>query len=226
LTPADGSKRAEVIAHQIERDVIARGWPVGEIIGSESDLIEQYSVSRAVLRESVRLLEHHTTARMRRGPGGGLVVTEPKAEAITRPMALYLEYLGVDAAQLFAARKIIELTAVESAAESIDEDGIATLRAALERERTASPDELPQLHRRMHTLLADLSGNPVLSLFVVVLNDLVEERTETMNHIAPQVAAPVHQAHASIVEAVISGDAALARHRMMRHIEAITEWIT
>jgi len=29
-------------------DVIARGWPVGELLGSEAELLERYQVSRAV----------------------------------------------------------------------------------------------------------------------------------------------------------------------------------
>ena len=44
------------------RDVLDRGWPVGTGLGSEAELIEQHGVSRSVVREAVRILEHHQVA--------------------------------------------------------------------------------------------------------------------------------------------------------------------
>jgi DNA-binding FadR family transcriptional regulator len=73
----EGSKLAALTARRIEDEIIARRWPIGEVIGSEADLMARYEVSRAVLREAVRLVEHHGAARMRRGPSGGLVVQAP-----------------------------------------------------------------------------------------------------------------------------------------------------
>ena len=53
----DGAIRAptlaSVIARRIEDDVVERGWPVGEVLGSETDLLERFGVSRAVFREAV-----------------------------------------------------------------------------------------------------------------------------------------------------------------------------
>ena len=63
---------------------------MGEVFGSEVALLERYRVSRAVLREAVRLLEYHAVATTRRGPGGGLVVAEPQAQASIDTIALYL----------------------------------------------------------------------------------------------------------------------------------------
>ena len=90
--PANGarSKMATTVARRIVDEVIERGWPVGEVLGSETDLIEQYGVSRAVFREAVRLVENQQVAHMRRGPGGGLVVTEPSVDAIIAAAVLYL----------------------------------------------------------------------------------------------------------------------------------------
>ncbi len=64
------TKRAARVADRIVEDVIAAGWPVGSIIGSEAELVARYQVSRAVFCEAVRLLEHQQVAQARRGPGG------------------------------------------------------------------------------------------------------------------------------------------------------------
>ena len=80
-----GRKLAEVVADRIRDDIAADGWRVGEVFGSETDLLHRYEVSRAVLREAVRLLEHHSVAWMRRGPGGGLAVQTPDPTASITP---------------------------------------------------------------------------------------------------------------------------------------------
>jgi len=76
------AKLAASVARRILGDVVDRGWPVGQVLGSQAELIERYGVSRAVFREAVRLVENQQVATMRRGPGGGLVVTEPTVDAI------------------------------------------------------------------------------------------------------------------------------------------------
>src|SRR5689334_12188185 len=117
-------KLAEKTAAKIESAIAEQGWPLGSVLGSDADLLEQYGVSRAVLREAVRLLEHDKVARMRRGPGGGLVVAEPDPEAVTRAATLYLRYWRVDPGRIFEARIALEVAAVKAAADRIDEDGI------------------------------------------------------------------------------------------------------
>src|SRR6201999_1943236 len=81
-TDAPKAKRASKVADRIIKDVIADDWQVGQILGSEADLVPRDPVSRAVFREAVRLVEHQQVARTRRGPGGGLVVTEPTVDAV------------------------------------------------------------------------------------------------------------------------------------------------
>ena len=82
-----------------------------------------------MLREAVRLVEHHQVARMRRGPNGGLLVCEPDAAPATHAIIIYLEYLGTTIGDLLDARLLLEPLAASRAAEQIDEAGIDRLRA-------------------------------------------------------------------------------------------------
>ena len=116
---------------------MADGWPVGTLIGSEAELMERYGVSRAVLREAVRLLEHHDIAVMRRGPGGGLFVSEPGLEAVTDAVALYLDRRGMDAAGLVELRSGVELAIVDRVIDGLDDARTDRLAEALEAERAA-----------------------------------------------------------------------------------------
>ncbi|MDT5175226.1 MAG: hypothetical protein QOG37_2477, partial [Mycobacterium sp.] len=161
-------KRAAKIARCIEADIVRRGWAVGESLGSEAALQQRYEVSRSVLREAVRLVEHHQVARMRRGPNGGLLICEPDAGPATRAVVIYLEFLGTTLDDLLNARLVFEPLAAALAAENIDEAGIGRLRAVLRAEEQWQPG-LPAPHDEFHIALAEQSKNPVLQLFIDVL---------------------------------------------------------
>src|ERR1700685_3575241 len=126
---ADSSaKRAAKVADLIVEGVMALGWPGGQVLGSETALLERYQVSRAVFREAVRLVEHQQVARTRRGPGGGLVVTEPTVDAVIDAVVLYLYRAEARLDELFEARLVLEDIAIGLASARLEEQDLATLR--------------------------------------------------------------------------------------------------
>ncbi len=221
-------KRAAKIARDLEAEIVRRGWATGESLGSEHALQERFGVSRSVLREAVRLVEHHQVARMRRGPGGGLIICEPDAGPATRAVVIYLEYLGTTLGDLLNARLVLEPLAASLAAERIDEAGIARLRAVLRGEEQWRPG-LPTPRDEFHIALAEQSKNPVLQLFIDVLMRLttryaLQSRTDTATE-AVEAVDRMHVDHSEIVAAVTSGDAARAKTLSERHVEAVTAWL-
>lgn len=89
------AKLPERIAFGIRNDILARGWPVGHIVGSESALMERYAVSRGTFREAVGILEYFGAAEMRRGAAGGLMVGEPRADRILSAVSVHLDRVGL-----------------------------------------------------------------------------------------------------------------------------------
>ncbi|HUE34626.1 MAG TPA: FCD domain-containing protein [Mycobacterium sp.] len=222
------SKLASTIARDIEADIVRRGWPIGESLGSEHALQQRFCVSRSVLREAVRLVEHHHVARMRRGPNGGLLVCEPDAGPATRAVVIYLEYLGTTLTDLLNARLVLEPLAASLAAERIDEAGIDRLRAVLSAEEHWRPG-LPAPRDEFHIALAERSKNPVLQLFIDVLMRLttryvLQSRTDSASE-AIEAIDYMHNDHSEIVAAVTAGDAARAKTLSERHVEAVTAWL-
>lgn len=221
-------KLASRVARHIEADIARSGWTIGESLGSEQALQRRYGVSRSVLREAVRLVEHHQVARMRRGPGGGLMICEPDAGPATRAVVIYLEYLGTTLVDLLNARLVLEPLAASLAAERIDEAGIARLRAVLRAEEQWTPGS-PAPRDEFHIALAEQSKSPVLQLFIDILMRLT---TRYALHSRPDSATDaieavdhMHHDHSRIVAAVTAGDAARAKTLSERHIEAVTSWL-
>lgn len=224
--PAPSAKRASRVARAIQSDIVALGWPVGTVLGSETELLERYDVSRAVFREAVRLTEHLGIATTRRGPGGGLIVTEPSTAAVVQAVIVYLTYTGMTLEQLIEARISLEGTIATLAAERADETEIEVLR-----ERVLADEQRTVLdatdHHVLHTLIGTAAKNPAAELFVDILGRLtarysypvVDARTRSG---ALELSA---RAHRSIVAAITAGDPARAQQRMNAHLVGLGDWL-
>jgi DNA-binding FadR family transcriptional regulator len=222
--PGRGQKLAERVSQQIEADIIDMGWPIGAVVGSEAELVARYDVSRAVLREAIRLVEHHLVAKMRRGPGGGLVVTQPDPSAIVRGMALQMCYRQVTVGSLHEARVTLELTAVELATERLTDDGVAQIQAVLadeERRVRQSPREHAHL---FHLVVASLTRNPVLELFIECLTSLTAQASAEPPGIE-HAARELHRIHEGIASAICAGDVPTARARMEEHLQDVAIYL-
>jgi len=194
------AKRAAKVADLIVEDVMALGWPVGEVLGSEADLLERYQVSRAVFREAVRLVEHQQVARTRRGPGGGLVITEPTVGAVIDAVVLYLHRVDARLDEIFEARIILEEIACQLASERTDENDLAELRHFAENE----PVEPGSDPRELHALVAAISGNAGLELFVDVFNRVAQLYSPDWERFGSSIAKETRHAHAMIASATMA----------------------
>jgi DNA-binding FadR family transcriptional regulator len=160
-------KRAQQVAEQIEREILDQQLPTGHRLGTEPELIAQYGVSRAVLREAIRLLERHQLAETRRGNLGGLFVAQPAEDAISRVLCAYLESIGLELGELFEARRLLEPALVRYAAIRAGRRGAETLEAILmERPEPGSPSENTDLFDRYFARLGEVARSPALALFV------------------------------------------------------------
>lgn len=197
------------------------GWPVGQLLGSEPELLERYQVSRAVFREAVRIVEHLQVARTRRGQDGGLVVTEPTVSAVIDAVVLYLHRVDAPLDELFEARVVLEEIAGQLAAERADENDIAQLRTFV----GAKNVDLESDPRALHVLVASISRNPAIELFVEVLNQAARLYSSDWQSLGSEIGHETLHTHSRIAEAVIAGDPGLARLRMRKHLEAEAQFL-
>jgi DNA-binding FadR family transcriptional regulator len=210
------AKRAAKVADLIVEDVMASGWPVGEVLGSEAELLERYQVSRAVFREAVRLVEHQQVARTRRGPGGGVVITEPTVGAVIDAVVLYLHRVDARLDEIFEARIVLEELACQLAAARAAARDLAELGQFAK----GAPVDPASDPRELHALVAALSGNAGLELFVEVFNRVAQLYSPDWQRLGTDIGKETVHAHAMIAEAIMAGDGALASKRMRKHLQA------
>lgn len=223
--PAAPPRPADLIAARILREIVDRGWPVGESLGFEADLLQQYGIGRAQFREAVRILENHSVVRMQRGAAGGMVVAAPDGRAVVRAVSLYLTYRGMNTGHIRDLRAELEAATVQLAIDRLTPDGIQRLNAVLELERTWPDEDFPVVSHDLHAVIAALSGNQTLGLLQSIAMQLTAERLHSGD--PRRVTEPpdaVRRAHRAIVEAIVARDAPRALRRMNKHLRAISRW--
>lgn len=221
--PGQRVKPAELVAARIYQDITDNSREVGSILGSEVGLAARYKTSRSVLRAAVRLLEHHSVARARRGPGGGLVVTRPEPRASIDTAALYLAFHRATDADLRIVHSAIALGVVALVVAGRDDPDIAIgLHSLADQKFEDVPSDGAAMEARFLLQLAVLAGNPVLSLFLQILTDLVSRTWFTVGHnpVGRDGISEIAGTHGMILTAIRDGDLGLAQHRMRRHLDA------
>jgi DNA-binding FadR family transcriptional regulator len=174
-------KSAFAAAWQLENDIFAEGMPAGAVFGDQAGLIDRYGFSRATLREAVRLLEDRQIARMRRGPGGGLVILPIYGSAVASSVADYFQAIGVTA--LHVQQAWAALNIVTAYRESVAEG--ATALEAFTREFRGKLTDGPGAGllgggaRGFHSPVRFVAHNPVTDLFTACLKAFEDANGES-----------------------------------------------
>ncbi len=157
----------EQIAEQIEALIRTHNIPPGSKLPGERELVEALGVSRPSIREALIALE--TAGYIEFRPGSGNYVRDSAAKSLLSLRRL--EDLGPGPLEQFEARRVLESSCAELAAERASLDQIDALKSSLERMKgiVEAGDNPSEEHRRFHSLLAEGSGN---SIFATAVADL------------------------------------------------------
>ena len=118
--PRRPAKTAETVAAAIVRDIVSRNLSPGDTLPSEAAMLAHYRVSRASLREALRLLEVQELIRLKPGPGGGPIVTSVDPRNLAKMTTLYLHLGGATYRELFEAVLVMSPISAERAARHSD----------------------------------------------------------------------------------------------------------
>jgi GntR family transcriptional regulator, transcriptional repressor for pyruvate dehydrogenase complex len=215
---------SEQVAVAIQHHIQEEGLGPGDFLGREEDLAAEFGVSRPTLREALRLLASGNLIRASKGPGGGIFVARTAEQGISRSLsdaiAMMLETGAVTLDELLDARLLLEVPLAALAAREPDEETVARLREALEREAGAEPEDTETLATSdadIHRTLAAAAGNRVVQaltdwIFDVVQPSLIETLQPT------EVRVRILEQHRTLVAAVERGDPAGAERAMSDHL--------
>jgi GntR family transcriptional regulator, transcriptional repressor for pyruvate dehydrogenase complex len=217
-------KISEVVAQQIVADIVREKLQIGDRLPGESEMLEQYDVSRESLREGLRLLETQGFLTIRRGPGGGPIVGAVDPRNLARMSTLYFHLAGANYEELFGTWLLLEPLVVRQVAETVDR---ATKRKALEpflpSAAVADREQFMSTSNGFHAVLANLSGNRVLTLVLQAISHIVVDHViRDLDPFTEQV--EIGSDHADIGQAVLDGKGATAQRLTAEHIGHIVDY--
>ncbi|HEY1517965.1 MAG TPA: FadR/GntR family transcriptional regulator [Solirubrobacteraceae bacterium] len=207
-------KASELVAEDLRAHILGNALPEGAPLPSEAELIARLGVSRATVREGLRLLSADGLIAVKRGPRGGIEVRHPNAAHISRSLATTVTLEGVSLDELFDFRLVIEPAAARTAAKrpKTEEEARLLLDAAKE------PDAAVTERVDFHVLVAELSGNKLLHIVLAALHDVLEIHVESES-LTPEDVRQTGRAHERIARAIVDGDAERAEAAMRRHLQ-------
>lgn len=221
-------KAAEVVARDVVHSITAAGLQPGDSLPSESQMLEQYGVSRESLREGLRLLEVQGMISIRRGPGGGPVVGTVDSANLGRMEALFFHLAGATYDELFEAWVFAESTLARMAASNPD--------AAL-REQVMDPylsgdvedddhhvdlDVYVSGHEGFHGAVAGLAGNRVFQLTFRAYGQVVAHHFSTVGDVR-KLHKKLVDDHLKLAQAIVDGDGEIASSLMHEHLSQVVE---
>lgn len=216
------AKLHEQIVGQVRELIAAGRLGNGDRLPPERELAEIFNVSRHSVREAIRVMEHQGLVRSRPGSGTFVVIGDETGLVDILAMAIHQE--KSELAEIFELRRLLEPQIAGLAADNAGDEDLAQLRQACEAHRRHLDDHLAaaKYDHAFHLALAAASGNTTLVKVVDLLGDiLAQSRDEySQSERRRQLSAA---GHAAILEAVVSGDADLARQAMTEHLLMIEQ---
>jgi GntR family transcriptional repressor for pyruvate dehydrogenase complex len=207
-------KTSERVALAIVHDIVAQGLRTGDGLLREVAMTERYGVSRASLREALRLLEVQGLITIRPGPGGGPVVGSVSAANLARSATLYFHLGAATYDQLLDAQVWFEPVCAQLAAQHPDRRAVMKPYARLGLPPTEA--EYRQVTEGFHRAVYRLAANPVVVLLTEAVTHIVTSHVvSTMD--PRELRAAIVEEHGELARAIAAGHADRAGRLMAEH---------
>jgi GntR family transcriptional repressor for pyruvate dehydrogenase complex len=220
------AKMPVLLAEAIADAIVSRGLRPGDRLATEAEMIAEYEVGRATLREALRVLEAQGLIEVRAGAGGGPFVARPDAHRLARMLSLQLRMSDVTLREVLDARLIIEPALAGQAALRRRDGHVVALRAN-QRELEIAPRGSAgflRVNEEFHTLIADASGNRPLAALWSALAAIADGHEAGVRY-PPAALGAMIAAHRKITDAIIAQDGDAAIRGMTVHLEATQAYI-
>jgi GntR family transcriptional regulator, transcriptional repressor for pyruvate dehydrogenase complex len=214
-----------LVAQRIVADIQRRGNNVGDRLPPERVMLEEYEIGRGTLRESLRFLELQGVIALRPGPGGGPVVQQPDGTGLATALTLLLQFENAPFRTIAESRTGLEPMMAQLAATRMTAAELAGLKYSVDHmgEHIGDEAEFLEMNKRFHDIIAHGSGNVMFGYLVESLLGMLDGSAIGIDYPEHRRMA-VHEAHASIYEAIAARDPEASAKAMHEHITAYARY--
>jgi GntR family transcriptional repressor for pyruvate dehydrogenase complex len=209
------------LAARITDSITAGEHQVGQRLPAERELANQFSVSRATVREAIIALETRGLVEVRMG-SGVYVIAVPTTGEIPVPM-------DVSPFELSEARLLVEGEIAALAATQITSDEVRQLEQLLKEMDTANRSGTgEEADQRFHLAIAAATRNVTLSAIVAALWTIrisSPQCVRLFHRSRSRGTKPVVAEHRAIVNALRNRDVDAARAAMRSHLQHVLDYL-
>jgi GntR family transcriptional regulator, transcriptional repressor for pyruvate dehydrogenase complex len=223
--PIEVPKASDVLASELRERILNGELAEGCPLPAERELVKQTQMSRATVREALRILEVQNLVRVKAGRAGGAFVQRPTTKSMANSVSILIRGRRIKLVDLMETREALEPFCAELAAGNRTDEDLAELDRA--NKAIADPEaDLEQFLRAnldWHVGVAVASHNELLIGFMSALSQAIYAGTENAAFVDTEVRVVTSQAHWAITSAIRDRDATAAGRRMRRHVHSYAD---
>ncbi|MEB3102553.1 FadR/GntR family transcriptional regulator [Ferviditalea candida] len=187
----------EEILDQFKDLLITKKLKIGQKIPTEIELSETWGISRASLREAMRVLD--VLGIIEAKSGEGTIIKQADPENLKNIMSLVALSRGIDTVELYEVRTVIEMYSVRLAAMRRSDQDLSVLKEHLVKmdKVYANKEREIELDFYFHRSIVEASKNKIMIMLMEMISGLLEEQiretrsklassTETLNRFQQQ----------------------------------------
>lgn len=187
----------------------------GDRLPTEAELSEQFSVGRSTIRESMKVL---AAKRMIVRRNEGTFVADMMKGCFVDPLNMIINMSTGDMNCLIELREILELSAVQLAAQRATAEDVLELRRAnwMMKEPGLDAKERTKRDIAFHARIAQCTGNPVIVELLNAIREVIALNVEEGHTFDAN-----NEFHAEMIDAISQQDPAKARDVMQRYFDSV-----
>lgn len=219
---AKSEKVSDRIIFQIRDAVLSGRLKPGDRVASEKELVAQFGVSKATMREALRVLEAMGLVELRKGIQGGVFIAEVDMTTTIHSIMNFLHFKAISIHDITMLRFILEPSAAHIAAARLTAEDIQRLEQMIE----LGEDNQAEISKDIgfHRYLARVSDNPILILIMDFIDNIVRDVKFQLD-LGPGFYNQVKVCHRRILDCLVNGDAVGARREIVRDILAVGDYM-
>ena len=221
--------RAQV-EHQIREAILRGDFRQGDKLPPETELAQQFGVSRPTVREALGSLVTAGLIRKIPGVAGGSFVKSVTPDSLSSMLSESMDTIvrlgSLDIDELTSMRRVLEVPAASLAAGNRQDHHVSALEDIVERQRKTTIDDpdIVVYDRDFHVTISRASGNRLLSAFIAAIHE--STLPARFLSVTPEVGRETVKQHLGILSAIRNGSSAGAAEAMDEHLEYVLRYST
>ncbi|WP_285761426.1 FadR/GntR family transcriptional regulator [Nocardiopsis ansamitocini] len=224
LSPIVQVRAHEAIVKQLREEILAGRLHPGSRLPGERQLSEAFGVSRASVREALRVMEALEVVQVSRGArsGSGLVISTEPGEALSTLLSFGVALGHFSMRDVVQMRALLERSSAQSVIEHLTDERREYLQGLVDamRDGELTREQFHTLDTDFHVYLVETGGNGLVAHLMHALRDSIQRQMmerferEDWTTLSSQLA----DEHQALLDAVVEKDAERARSIIDAHI--------